>query len=241
MKNGVLFTCVISLLIASCSQSVLYNPAISLPVKPLNERELQVQGSLGFLPETRPELLTGNPFTYAGCFQVGYGFSNKFAMNLSGWQDFEYREFSSPDVYRLRYGFSISGLMSKPVSEKQSLIYIPRVGVAFNNRMISGYGLGFSTGLHHKVNDKLGIYGAAGVVYGFEQMGKIENDEKELKSPSGLGIILNLGLSGVIYKNFSINFELSPIYSMNFFDNKRHFVASPQLGIAYLINTNAKG
>jgi hypothetical protein len=227
----------LTLLLTSCSQSVLYNPAISLPVKPLEEKELFVQGSLGLLPETRPELLNGPSYTYAGCFQLGYGFSDRFSMSLSGWHDFEWREFATPTSYRLRYGYSITGVINKQINEKSTLLFIPRAVVALHDRMISGYGLGLSTGIHHKIHEKIGIYGAAGFACGFENTKKKVNTENELKRPAGLALIFNLGASGLIYKNFGWNFELSPIYTMNFFDNKQHFILSPQVGISYLINT----
>jgi len=240
MKNKILLISTLTLLLTSCSQSVLYNPAISLPVKPLEERELYIQGSLGLLPETRPELLDGPSYTYAGSFQLGYGFSDKFSMSLSGWQDYKWREIANLTTYRLRYGYSITGMINKQINEKASLLFIPRAGIALNDRTISGYGLGFSVGVHHKIHEKIGVYGAAGFAYGFENTKKKENTENELKRPAGLGFIFNLGASGLIYKNFGWNFELSPIYTMNFFDNKQHFVVSPQVGISYLINTKKK-
>jgi len=216
-------------LLVSCSKSLVYSPSLNIPLSPLKEKEIDLQGGVELLPEARAENLGGKMTTIGVNGKIGYGFSNKFNLSLNGWVDIEGRE------NLVRLGYSITGQFLNHLNEKSRIIIIPRVGMALNGDNISGYGIATSILYQKELSEKLGYYIGVGFIWGFRGFGKNKNSDGEYRIPMGIGIVGNLGLTKILTKELRLNIELNPIYQINTFDKNQQFILSPQIGIGYTI------
>jgi|GEM_PF-1071557 len=218
----------------SCSKSLVYSPSINLANQPLREKEIDLQGGVELLPETRPEVLQGNQTTLGISGQLSYGFSDKFNLTLKGWADIEGRE------NLVRSGYSLNGYFLKTIGEDSRVIMLPRLGIALNANEISGYGLGTSVLYQKAINQNLSWYGGVGLLWGFRYLEKETNSENEEKLPMGLGIVGNLGLGWQLSNAIRLNFELNPVYQINTFDKNTQILLSPSIGIGYTLNRKSE-
>lgn len=214
----------------SCSKSLVYSPSINLTTKPLKEKEIDVQGGLELLPEARPEALGGSPTTLGLTGQFSYGFTDKFNLSVKAWLDVEEREAFT------RLGYSLAAQFIKPMGEGNSLIFLPRIGIALNGSNVNAYGIGASAVYQAELNENLSWYGGLGWLWGFRKLEQMTNDNNEEKLPMGIGLMGNLGLSWQLFDAFRLNCELNPIYQVNAFDENTQFLVAPSIGVGYTLN-----
>jgi hypothetical protein len=217
-------------LLSSCSKSLVYSPSINLTNQPIKEKEIDIQGNIELLPETRPEVLRGNQTTLGLGGQLCYGFTDRFNLTIKGWADIEGRESLT------RSGYSLNGQFIKSISENHRLIILPRIGIALNGTDISGYGFGASMIYQNSINQKLSWYGGGGLIWGFRYLEKETNSQNEEKLPIGFGIVGNLGISWQLSNSIRLNCEINPIYQINTFDENAQILLSPSIGIGYTLN-----
>jgi len=196
---------------------------------PLNDGDVDLQGGIEMLPESRPEKLGGSNNTLGLNGQLSYGFSNNFNLTMKGWVDIQGRE-----IYH-RHGYSIGAQFVKKIDDKSRRIVLPRFGIAFNDGNVAGYGIGGSIIYQSTINDNLSWYGGAGFAWGFRYLEKDLNFNDEEKLPMGFGVLGNLGLGWNLSHSLRLNFELSPIYQLNSFDDNSQFLLAPSVGMGYTI------
>ena len=213
----------------SCSKSLVYSPSVNLTNQPLKEKELDLQGGIEMLPETRPEELKEAQTTFGMSGQLLYGFTDNFSLGIKGWADLEGRE------NLIRTGFSLNAQFQKTIDENNRIIILPRIGMALNGNEISGYGIGTSVIYQNVISQKLSWYGGLGLLWGFRYLEKDPNYQNEEKIPMGFGFIGNLGLGYQLSNTFRLNCELSPIYQINTFDENSQLLLSPTVGIGYTL------
>lgn len=217
-------------ILTSCSNSLVYSPSINLPNKPLKEKEIDLQGGLELLAETRPEELQGNQTTLGLGGQLSYGFSNKFNLSLKGWADIEGRENS------IRSGYALNGQFIKLIDEESRIITIPRLGIVLDGNEISGYGIGTSILYQKSISKIFSWYGGVGLLWGFRDLDKEKNYNDKEKLPMGFGILGNLGIGCQLLNTIRLNLEINPIYQINTFDENSQMLFSPTIGIGYTLN-----
>lgn len=83
------------------------------------------------------------------------------------------------------------------------------------------------------IGEKLSFSTGGGLIWGYEYLSKITNDENELKFPFGYGIQGNVGLTYQLSENIRCNLEVNPLYQINTFDDKQNFVISPNISLGY--------
>ena len=227
MTPKIIINAFLLIVLTSCSSSMVYSPSINLPNEILKKNEFDFHGGFEAMPETRPEKLSGGDQTTLGIHgQVGYGYNDKFNMSIKGWMDLGDRE------NEIRYGISLNSQFVKAINDKKKIIVLPRVGASFGGIGI-GYGLSNSFIFHHAINQKVGYYAGVGGAWGYESLHNQTNDNGERKVPMGFGILGNFGLSWEIQSGIRLNFEVSPIYQINTFDDVDQFIFSPQIGVGY--------
>jgi len=216
------------ILTTSCSQSLIYNTGLNLPTKVVQKRDFDLQGNIGLFPEARPEAYANKKNTTLGsALQIQYGFSDNFNMALKGWADIQQRESHT------RTGAEINAQIMRPLNTKTHLIIIPHIGYAFGN-LNSGYGLGTTLAFHTQVSDQFTYYTAAGFTWGRADQSKpVKNAFDEIRSPSGVAIHGNLGISYELTPNLRINAEINPIQQINTFDRTQQLFIAPQIGLGY--------
>lgn len=220
----------IVLLLASCSKSLVYSPSINLPNEPLKEKEIDFQGGAELLPEARPEELEGNQTTFGINGQLSYGFTDNFSLSFKGWADIEGRE------GWFRSGYSLNAQFSMPINENSRFLIIPRIGMALHDDDISGYGIGTTVLYQQALSKNFSWYGGLGLIWGFHHLEYETNQNNERRIPMGFGIVGNLGIGWQLTKNIRLNFELSPIYQINGFDENEQMLLSPTIGVGYTLN-----
>jgi len=220
--------------LTGCSRSLVYSPSINLTNKTLKAKEVDLQGGVELMPETRPIALLGNQTTLGLNGQLSYGFSDKFNLTIKGWVDVEGRE----NLYRS--GYSLAGQFVKTISEDSRLIVLPRIGIGLSGNIISGYGLGTSAIYQKSINQNLSWYGGAGLLWGFRYLGTDLNAQNEEKIPMGIGLMGSMGVGWQLSDGLRLNCEINPIYQINTFDENSQILVSPSIGLGYTLNRGTK-
>lgn len=227
MKTIVLLT--IALTLSACTRSLVYSPSLNLPAKIMKQKEIDLQGGIELLPETRREENSGRTAVMGGVLQIGYGFGNNFNLTLKGCADLQDKE----NV--LRSGYTLTAQFITTINSEERLILMPRVGLALGGSDIDGKGAGFSAVYHKNFNSLLSGYAGAGLLWGFNTLEEQLNSQNEMKVPMGFGFMATAGFSWEFAEGLRMNAEVSPIYQVNSFDNTNYFVVSPHLGIGYTL------
>ncbi|MEZ4985970.1 MAG: hypothetical protein R2795_13200 [Saprospiraceae bacterium] len=215
--------------LSGCS-SLLYSPSLNLTNQPIQEKQIDMQGGVELLPETR--MLNA---TFPDNLQLGwsgglrYGFGKQFNMGFKAWGEF------SPRQTLLRGGGSIDAQFLRIISPQTRLILLPRVGIALNGNSIAGYGLSASAIYQREVSDHFSWYGGIGAVWGVKDFTQEQNIANELKMPMGAGVVGNLGIGWQLTNGLRANIELNPILQLNTFDNRQQFLLAPSVGVGYSI------
>ena len=226
MKNSIWI--VLLIFTTSCSKSLIYNTGLNLPTKVVQKRDFDIQGNIGLFPEARPEAYRNQKNTTLGsAFQIQYGFSNNFNMALKGWADIQGREGYT------RAGAELSAQINRPINTQNHLIIIPHAGIATGDLNI-GYGLGTTFAFHTQVSDQFAYYIALGSTWGrSDNTAPIRNTLDEIRTPAGVAIHGNLGISYELTPNLRINAEINPIQQINTFDQTQQIFLAPQIGMGY--------
>jgi hypothetical protein len=220
--------------LSSCATSLVYSPSIGLTTKPLKQGEIDLKGAAVLLPETRPNSI-GVKTTLGGEAHIAYGFTDKLALQLKGWADIKNNN--------IRTGYSLAGIRTLKETEKLRLILMPRVGIALSGNSIQGYGLELPFILQYDENANTALLVGLGGAFGFSQLDKVNKNAGfssgiagyAFKYPYGYAALLHTGLTYRLTRQFRINLELSGIYQLNAFDDKSHYLLSPNLAIGYTI------
>lgn len=219
----------IALVLTGCSSSMVFSPAVNLPVKTLAKSQVDVQGSVELLPETRPSVINQN-VSPGGSLLIGYGLSGKTAVYAKGWLDFSKRGSKAT-----RSGFSLNVVTQlKQFSPALKLLLIPKAGMALDGKYNGGYGLEIPLVLHYTYQQKAAFYGGFGFMYGLYDFNKVvvENEEK---LRSGYAITNHLGAAAFVHKALRVNVELTTLFMHNQFEKKNNLIFSPSIGIGYTI------
>ena len=220
--------------LSSCAASLVYSPSIGLTTKPLKQGDIDLKGAAVLLPETRPSSI-GVQTTLGGEAHIAYGFTDKLALQVKGWAAVK------PD--NVRMGYSLAGIRTLKETEKLRLILMPRVGIALNGNNIDGYGVELPLILQYNENANTTLFVGLGGAFGFSQLDKINKNAdlasgiagEAFKYPYGYAALLHTGLAYRLTRQFRINLELSSIYQLNTFDDRSHYLLSPNLAIGYTI------
>jgi hypothetical protein len=225
--------------LSSCATSLVYSPSVGLTTKPLKQGDIDLKGAAILLPETRPSSI-GVQTSLGGEAHIAYGFTDKFALQVKGW--------AAVTPNNVRMGYSLAGIRTLKETEKLRLILMPRVGVALSGNSIEGYGLELPLILQYNENANTTLFVGLGGAFGFSQLEKMNKNAgfasglagDDFKYPYGYAALLHTGLMYRLTRQFRINLELSGIYQLNTFDNQRHYLLSPNVGIGYTIAKREK-
>ncbi|MCI4646886.1 hypothetical protein [Phaeodactylibacter sp.] len=221
--------CLLSVFVLqSCSRSLVYSPAVSLPFRPLSENQIDLQGSAELLPETRPSHSEG--LAAPGISgQLTYGFSDRLAIGLRGWA--ATRNWNS----NLRTGYSLHAQYRWQRAPNQSLYLIPRVGMALNGNWIEGLGLSHSIIWKHQPLEKLSYYFGFGAAFGHTAFNGQDIRITVNRSPMGFAGLAHLGIQWAFAEKAYLNLEANPILFFNAYDQENGLLLSPQLSIGYTL------
>lgn len=220
----VIASIVFLLLLASCSNSLIYSPGLSLPAKQIKEQQTDVSAGFEMLPEANVPKSNEN-FAYGANFQLTHGFSDKFNLGFRGAVDIgNTNNFRS--AFLLNSNYTIANLSFA------DLILNNRVGISLNENSIDGYGISCGLIFANQIQDNIRFYSGPNLAWGFNQLGERSVDNIEAY-PHGIGILLNVGISWEFIDGLRLNAEINPTYQINLFYDETHLIISPQISLGY--------
>ena len=215
-------------LLSSCSSSLVYSPALSLPTQPLSENQIDLQGGAELLPEARPSQYSG--WAVPGISgRLAYGFSDRLAIGLRAWGDMSDWDPST------RSGFSLNAQYHWERAPGRYLYLLPRAGIALSGSWIQGYGLSNSLVWQRKRSEKLAYYFGAGIAFGHAATIRFSGNNGDNRQPIGFAGLVHLGLQWAFAKKAYLNLEANPIFLVNTYDQEQWLLLSPQLSIGYTL------
>lgn len=226
-KITILFNLLIMLVLTSCS-SLVYSPSLGLTGKKLKEKQIDISGGAGMLPETQPHI--ARTATEGAFFKIGYGFSDNFNLNLNVWSAFKNGNLSS------RRGYSLHSRIVFKDSVKSRFEIIPRTAVLIDGNSINGYGCALAFVYVNNITDKLFFYIGAGPAAGTQKFSKIKDANQHMIYPSGFGAIGHFAFGYTFLSKFRVVAEVNPIFEFNRYDDKESYLLTPSLTVGYVIH-----
>lgn len=228
-----------ALLLGSCSSnSLLYSPSINLPAEPLEKKDIQLGGSVGLLPETRPEKDYGGT-SAAGEIYARYALTKDFTLQARSWVDF-----SRIDEFAFeRGGYSFSALMVINARKRSAVTVglMPTYGNLVNsnldgNTYIEGYGVSLPVVMWFNTQSKVKPYSSVAFLYGVRNGDKQESPiDGTFRLQDGWALTTNLGMNYPLSDRVAINAELVPLYQYNRFEEIGHFLLSANAGLSFTL------
>ncbi len=237
MKNSAFSIAIacIAVAVSGCS-SLVYTPAVHLSEQPLTKGKIEIQGTVGLLPETRLQD-SEHKATLGGSLGAGYGFTDNISLYVSGWLAF------SDDMYS-RGGWSLSSRVPLLQNERYELLLYPRAALLFYGSGIDGYGAELPLVFLRRFSADVYAYAGAGFAYGTNSFDKIERPQpasgvsdssSERVLPDGYGIIGHIGVGWNITKRLRLTGEVNPIMQINSYDDRSDVMLVPSVGVGYTI------
>lgn len=212
---------ILALCVTSCTSSLVYSPTINLPTEPLKQHQVEANGGILYLPETRPHRADRNmSFGFDGLLR--YGLTDRVSLQAKGWRALKDLRGDS------RSGFSLGSLvtLSAPSSTWQYGL-IGQGGFVLWNSDIEGGGGSLSVVTWAPQFHSMKPYAGLGFIVGRRNSNSGNSDSFEW----GWAITNNLGLNTTFSKHFGLNIELVTLYTKNEYDNYTKFLISPSLGL----------
>lgn len=225
-KINILLNLLIILLLTSCS-SLVYSPSLGLTGKKLKEKQIDISGGAGMLPETQPHI--DREATEGAFLKVGYGFSDNFNLNLNVWSAFKNGTLSS------RRGYSFHSRIVLKDSARSHFEIIPRTAVLIDGNSINGYGFALPIVYVNNITDRLFFYIGAGPAVGTQKFEKIKDAHQDMVYPAGFGAIGHFAFGYTIFSKLRIVAEINPILEFNEYNDELNYMLTPSLTIGYVL------
>lgn len=220
-SSSILFFCLVAL--CSCSTSNVYDASLTLPGKPLNSMQGQVQVTGGFMPQTRPE---------AAQQALSIGGSGTIRFAPLSWLTLQGRYWIADAAYNegVAMGYSTSAHIRLDGKEEGwRFSIVPSFGWTVgrssgDNYYVEGQGASLVLASLLPTIDSFRPYAGIGPAVGWNYS---ETDK------NGWAAILNLGTHYMITNEFSVLAELTTIAQVNRYDRIAHLLFSPIVGVSY--------
>lgn len=211
----------VMLFASGCASSLVYNPSVNLPARPLHKEQGEALLNLSILPETRPHM-TENDVAAGGAFTFRYGFSNTLTLGASGWADL--RDMAD-GVFR--GGFGAEGIIAlNDEKSRPRFALMPRGAALFDGSSVEGGGFAFPVALWLPTSGIFTTYAAIGPAIGFRDLSA---DRAEW----GYGMIGNLGSAIQLAQSLRANVEIVGVIQVNRYDNITHGIFAPSIGLGW--------
>jgi len=215
------------LILASCSSSHIYNPALNLPAKPLKQGEINVSGNFAYAPEARPAATVAS-ISPMGAASVRIGVIDNLMVQAEGWTDF------TPEDFFRRGGYAFSAMYTFKTNENSVLTYgiMPKYGFVLEGDFFSdglivpGHGISISALAYlNREESKLKPYFGITPIYAFQ-------DLSDLKDRDGYGVALQAGFNYEFNSWLNMNLELPLVFQQNNYDDIAHLIPAPTIGVS---------
>lgn len=224
LKHVLLLLLASSLIISGCATSLVYDPSLHLPARPMENAEVQAGAGIGYLLETRPDS-ADQMGDMGASFLLRTQLSKSVGLRVGHW--FTFSSLESDGNYR--GGLSADGLIS--LSDDGDVFLIPRTAMVFaegfSGVSIEGGAFALQGGMTMELISMLRLYGGLGPVFGFRDLTN-ENNQW------GVGGLLNAGVGLSITSRLGASAELSGVAYYNAFEEKAVAGISPSVMISYI-------
>lgn len=240
-----LLSVLLLLALTSCSQSLVYSPALHLSERQLQAQQVELKASVGMLPETRP-LENLDKATLGTTIELGYGFTDAFNLALSGWKAWIYKRdsdgtftFKSGENAIATYaanrgGLALSSRISLNTNSEYNIVLYPRAALLLDENEINGYGFAIPIVVLKPFSKAVYSYAGVGIAYGIKKFGNESNSQGKSVLPHGYGIIGHIGIGWNIIDQLRLTGEVNPVYQLNSFDNTNNAVVVPSISVGYI-------
>lgn len=187
---------------------------------------MEISGGIELLPETRPQE-TGSNSSIGYQARLRYAFTDKLVLGIKTWGDI------TGTFNRFRSGYSLSAQTFRALSERDRILFIPKIGFAMSDNEVAGFGASASFLYQYQFHTNFSLYTGAGFLWGFYELEQALNNEMESRYPMGYGINANLGIAYRFNQKLRLNAELNPLYQINSFDQVENLILAPSFSLAY--------
>ncbi|HLP29362.1 MAG TPA: hypothetical protein VK147_12035 [Candidatus Didemnitutus sp.] len=219
--------------VVGCSTSNVYDPSLTLPASPLKHRQMQLQATGGFYPQTRPREADQ---------ALSLGFSGTMRIAATPWLTLQGRYWAADAASGdgLSQGISVSSIVrldSDSTGFRWSIV--PSFGWSTNQSFeLEGKGTSLILAAWLPSTEMFQPYVGIGPAYGWSpESSSYTNTGTDSTitdgSRNGWGAILNVGTHCNIVGDLSVVGELTTVLQVNLYDGVAHIIFSPIIGIAY--------
>jgi len=187
---------------------------MNLPAKEMKVRDIQINGGLEALPETRPAEISGKLVSIGPSVNTSFGIGKGSIASVRYW--------FGPE----NFGGSLNAHIAVKLSENSRLFVTPRYGFLFDGSE-AAHGFGLSLTYHKTLSNVLGIYSGGGIILGY------------YSGHDGTAFVSNTGIS-IESGSFYFNVEVNPIYQLNHEENINHFLVSPSISVGFRFSVKDK-
>lgn len=213
-----------SLVLSGCATSLVYDPSLHLPARPMQNTEVQAGAGIGYLLETRPDS-ADQMGDMGASFLLRTQVSKSVGFRVGHW--FTFSSLESDGTYR--GGLSADALLS--LSDDGDVFLIPRTAMVFAEGVsgvsIEGGAFALQGGMTMEILSMLRLYGGLGPVFGFRDL---TNDDNQW----GIGGLLNAGVGLSLTSRLGASAELSGVAYYNAFEEKAVAGISPSVMVSYI-------
>lgn len=218
----------LSLTLCSCLPSMIYDPSLHMPARPLEAADVQLAGGVVYALETRPDSV-GHAGVLGGTTLVRAGLGEDVSVGARYW--FTYATTTSGGV---QYRGGISGDVALDVghiADSVTLALVGRAGSVFGSNFFGGVGIeGGGVAMQAMARSQLGestaLTVAAGSLFGFR-------DLSNSRPQWGVGGLANVGLSWRIVDRFDVIGEVVGLLYHDAHSGELNAAASPSLVLSY--------
>ncbi len=214
-----------AIVLTSCTNHI-YNPALNLPAKPLQQGEVNVSGNFGYAPEANAAA-TSSIVSPMGAVSVRVGIIDNLMLQAEGWTDF------TPDDFFSRGGYAFSVMYTFSKAENSLFTYgiMPKYGFVLSGSNFfddgitvggHGFGLSFLAYLNREEYRTKPYFGIT-PIYGFRNLENINDND-------GHALALQAGLNYEFNSWLNLNVELPLVYQYNNSREIAHLIPAPTIG-----------
>lgn len=212
---------------ASCTPSLIYDPALGLPAEPMRKEAFHVGAGAAMFPHARPEAVDKN-FEIGGEAMVRYAFSDQFSMQGKWFRaDSRQRTANGGEEIRIQQGVNLYGILrANSLTDKMPWALIPAYSLIFDNRTLEGQGGALWFAIWPWTNASFSTYFAAAPAIGFHP---------DITGDWEFGMLFNAGEVINLSKYFDLTIEAAAAMQYDRYAESLRVLPAPSISLVWKV------